>query len=251
MTPFVVLGMPRTGSTLLSTGLSQHPGVRCYNELFHPVDTERQRTHALVVNGARVYFQPHEDAIGFLRTNVFSQSNSTFTAVGFKLFGDYVRGPGAKDLFLRLRGEIPDLRVIHIARTNYLDVLVSLEIARETSQWVIFKAGLEARKEVERISIDPTSALGFFDHMHQMDCFYEEFFPSNRYCKILYEKLDSAYQEAMDAAYSFLHLRPFWVKPITVKQRVRSIRELIVNYDKLAEAFAGTPYANFFHHDGL
>ena len=119
MRPFVVVGMPRTGSTLLTTGIAQHPEAKCYGELFHPSDYERAHAHALQVNGEWIHFDPNrEDAIEFLQNNVFCERDAATKAVGFKLLGDYVYGPGSEKLLLRMRKELPGLQVVHITRTK-------------------------------------------------------------------------------------------------------------------------------------
>lgn len=251
MNPFVIVGMPRTGSTLLATGLDQHPHATCFGELFHPNEYQRSHVHALLVGDERTYFDPEkEDAIEFLQNNVFCERNAGSTAVGFKLLGEYVSGLGSQRLFLRLKQELRDLRIIHIARKNYLDVLISWEVARITKQWVILAGTCEERRTAEPILINEAMAARFFDHLHQMDRFHERFFVDCPYHRVPYEELECDYQETMNSAFRFLGLEKHPATPRTVQQRVRPTRETILNYDRLASAFAGTPYAAFFRSDG-
>jgi LPS sulfotransferase NodH len=247
MRPFMVVGMPRTGSTLLTTGIAQHPEAKCYGELFHPSDYERAHAHALQVNGEWIHFDPNrEDAIEFLQNNVFCERNAATKAVGFKLLGDYVYGPGSEKLLLRMRKELPGLQVVHITRTNYLDVLVSREIARATSQWVIFTGSSEERKTVERFSIDEAMARQFFCQMRQMDRFHEQFFGGDHYYKVSYEDLEHQYQATMNGTYRFLGLSPHTLTPRTVKQRTRPAEETVSNLRQLARTFANTAYGGYF-----
>jgi LPS sulfotransferase NodH len=248
---FVVVGMPRTGSTLLSTGLAQHQHARCFGELFHPVENERAHAHALNIDGRRVSFNPlKDDAVEFLNEYVFSDRNADVTTVGFKLFGEYVKGPGSEGLFRQLREKFPQLHVIHIFRRNYLEVLLSRETAAATKQWVVFASGNEEIKGGGPITIDPVVAQRFFENMQRMDHFYESYFGGDRYFKAGYEELDNDFQGTMTRAYAFLGLPPQEVKPQTIKQRTKSLRERIVNYDALALTFKDTGFADFFFESG-
>jgi LPS sulfotransferase NodH len=250
MKPFVIVGMPRTGSTLLSTGLDQHPQVRCFGELFHPVDNERANVHALKIDGQKVSFDPQKvDAIKFLEQNVFSAHNNDRTTVGFKLFGDYAKGPGSENLFRRLRDEIPNIHIIHIFRRNYLEVLASLETAMATEQWVIFSGTNDNVKIADPIRIEPDSALRFFTKMREMDLFYETYFNGGQYFKVAYEELDQDYQYAMAICYEFFGLPPNKVMPRTLKQRSASLRDRIANYDELALHFRNGPFSASFREE--
>jgi 2-polyprenyl-3-methyl-5-hydroxy-6-metoxy-1,4-benzoquinol methylase/LPS sulfotransferase NodH len=250
MIPFVVVGMPRTGSTLLATGLDQHPDARCFGELFHPDDHQRAHAHALRIGDRQFCFDPsQDDAIGFLRTNLHAEGDAGPRAVGFKLLGDYVAGPGSERLYQRLKHEIPDLRVIHIVRSNYLDVLASRETARMTQQWVLLSGAPHERKDPEPFVIDPAAAARFFDHMQQMDRFHEAFFSTGRYIKVRYERLATEFQAAINECYAFLDLSPYPVQPSTIRQRANHTSVTVANYRQLAARFTGSNYAWFFDGD--
>ena len=87
MTPFVIVGTPRTGSFLLLTGLQQHARIEAYRELMHPSDIERAGYHAIIRGEAAIYFSGHGDAITFLKQQVYERGE-TSGAVGFKLFAE-------------------------------------------------------------------------------------------------------------------------------------------------------------------
>ncbi|MCW2274660.1 hypothetical protein GJ654_11490 [Rhodoblastus acidophilus] len=249
MKRFVIVGMPRTGSTLLSTGLTQHPQARCFAELFHPVDNERAtHSHNLNIDGERVCFDPRrDDAIDFLTRYVFAERYAEMGAVGFKLFGDYVKGPGSEGLFRRLRAEIPDLHVIHICRRNYLEVLLSRRKASATGQWHLLAGKKEDVKSADQeFTIETAEAQRFFENMRHMDQFYETYFAGDRYCKVAYEDLEADFQNAMARVYAFLGLANYAAKPQTVKLRAEPPEKRIANYHALALAFQDSPFNLFF-----
>jgi LPS sulfotransferase NodH len=182
--PFLIAGMPRTGSNLLATTIRQHPAVLAHNELFHPVVGERSGTHAIRREGTAVYFDEQSgDPIDFLRRWVWNDRNAGYRAVGFKVFVEYVRAPSTSRLLERLQEEIEGLRVLHIRRANYLDVYISRLVANKTQQWISYAendpAGEDAREI--RLSIFPEAAARFFQAMDQADTYIEGLFGGERY----------------------------------------------------------------------
>jgi hypothetical protein len=104
--PFIIAGMPRSGSTLLLTTIQQHPAILAYSELFHAVIGERSGTHAIRRDGAALYFDAASaDPIDFLKRWVWTDSNAGYRAIGFKIFAEYVRAKSTDRLLERLRSK--------------------------------------------------------------------------------------------------------------------------------------------------
>ena len=246
--PFVLVGMPRSGSTLLAAGLAEHPAVRVFGELFHPDHEQRATVHALPADGEEsVFFDPErDDAIAFLRRNVFQEREGPLAAVGFKLFGDHVMGPGSDRLFFRLRDEIPDLRVLHIFRPNYLEMLVSLETALLTEEWVVFGPDATPAAPPVRVRLDPELAQAFFARIETVDRFLADHFAGPAYHRVVYDDLDVSFGPTMARVFAFLGLPPRDVAPTTVKQRNATLRERIENFDEFAAALWNTRWGRFF-----
>ncbi len=90
--PFIIVGMPSTGSTFLLTTIQQHPAILAYGELSHPAIGERSRTHAIRRDGAALVFDAESaDPIDFPKGWVWTDSNAGYGAIGFKIFAEYVR----------------------------------------------------------------------------------------------------------------------------------------------------------------
>ncbi len=249
---FVVIGMPRTGSTLLATGLEQHPNVTCFGELIHPLESERKKVESIVVDGENACFDPErDDAIEFLRTCVYENPTLVSRAVGFKLHGHFAAGRGSHDLLARLRGEIPDLRFIHIKRENYLDVYLSLAIACRDMKWSIFASEGNGQnkselKRVEPISIQFQEAEKYFFEMNNMDSLFYRLFSGVNYFCVNYADLDRFYEREMSKIYEFLGVESHVARPWVVKQNTSTARDLIMNYDELSERFSNTFFSRFF-----
>lgn len=244
MTPFIVIGMPRTGSTLLLTGIMQHPQIVAYGELMHPAPMERHVTHAIRRGDALVSYNPERDAISFLKNEVFDFPHpGSKKAAGFKLFGDYVKSPGSERLFLRLKDEIEGLHVVHIVRPNHLDTLISLKLARATGIW---QRGRKEEQKYVTVDISPEEAERHFKLMHDTDRWMEGHFAGPRYLKVDYDEMSASYAPTMYKVYAFLGAYEYIAGEYIRKQIERPRHEVVANYGELAKHFAGKPQSSFF-----
>lgn len=242
-TPFAIVGMPRTGSTLLLTGLSQHPEIRAYGELMHPMDSERATTHAIRRDGGLSWFRRGDDAIRFLRAEVYDYPHpQDIKAVGFKLFGDNAAERG----FARMKDEIPGLRVIHICRPNYLASLLSGRVAQQTRQYVRFAGDRTDEPTTPRIRLEPKDAARYFEGMRMVDGFLERHFSGPDYIKITYGDLASHFGREIKKVYRFLGVSDFQPRPMVEKQMREAPQSIITNYSELVSSFSGTPFSSLF-----
>lgn len=236
-----IVGNPRTGSTLLSTLLLQHPSVHVHGELFHPEENERKSTHYL--RGRRkAWFDPEsDDAILFLDSHVFGVDKDyldrSVSVVGVKIFAKHVNTGGAKHLFRRIRAHYPDAAVIHMRRDDYLDVLVSLEIASRSRQWVNWSHDVQAREELSRFKIDVDRANAFFAQMYSADSFFALNFAGPNYTAVQYETLVANLEGQTTSLFELLGVADHPVSAVTEKQVRSTDFELIKNMDELVAAF--------------
>ncbi|MFN3465334.1 MAG: sulfotransferase [Terricaulis sp.] len=247
MTPFVIVGLPRTGSTLLRTGLSQHPDIRAYGELLHEHSDQRLGPHAIVRGEEKIaYRDALEDAVAFLKREVFFHPDETAQAIGFKLFAEYVRGEGTKDLFQRLKEELPRLKVVHIVRSNYLDALVSREVAQRTKSWVSYAGAETPAVETPRIRIHPLDALRFFAQYERGDQQLAEAFGGENYVRVDYDTLTQDYSTVINQVYAHLGVGPFEPKQAVKKQLTKRTDDTLENFGELRRHFRGTAYGKYF-----
>jgi LPS sulfotransferase NodH len=244
VTPFVIVGMPRTGSTLLQTGIAQHPHVRLYGELFHKVRAERMAGHAILRDGRTIYYdEDQDDPIAFLERHVFF-SPCGAEAVGLKIFAEYVWRPNTYDLFQRLKDHYTNLHVVHIVRRNYLDVLASRTIANLTQEWM--RTARTDPAPTPRIEINREDAERFFKSMLVADRFFTEFFRSGEYLRIDYAELASEYALTLKQAFEFLGLSPIEPSIRVRKQINEPLSEIVSNYHELRSFFLGGEFGSFF-----
>lgn len=246
MTPFVVVGMPRTGSTLLLLGLGQHPDVQVYGELFHPMKDARESAHRIpTADGFIAFDEAKDDGLAFLKEHVFTPRHKG--AVGFKLFGKHVQCKGAVRLLRRMREEIPGLRVIHIIRPNLLEVLVSERRAVATGKWSLpVGGGNGPDMYIPPIKINPQVARAYFDDQESNNAYLRMCFAHGPYITVDYDDLSRYFADEVQKVYDFLGVKRYIAKPSLQKQIIVATRSCVSNYDELADAFRGSKYESMF-----
>jgi hypothetical protein len=242
--PFIVVGMPRTGTTLLLGALQSHQEIRALGELMHVSPDERRKlAHAIQRrDDAPLSYDGTGDPLAFLQENAFgAQGIPGIRAAGFKLHGVYARRPGDAPLPERLRDRIPNLHVVHIARPDYLAALTSWETAMRTGQWALKAA---PRVEIPPFPVDPSTAIDFFDRQRKGDDMFAKVFRRNPYFHLTYDEITGDFGGVANRIFAFLGVSATNVKPTFRKQATRSPRQAISNYDELATAIARTRYAH-------
>jgi len=140
MTPFVILGTQRTGTTLIRTSLDSHPAVQCRGEVFvvgrWPLALSRTK--------------PYTHSDGFWAYRRRNGSNRMLSLVARRrsiaTFLDELYAPGARQaigfkLMLSEARRFPEVlaylkqrqvKAIHVLRRNVLNTFISRESARLT-----------------------------------------------------------------------------------------------------------------------
>lgn len=141
---FVVLGMMRSGSNFLQQKLNAIQGVLCHGEIFNPAQS-----------GLSAKFEKSVPDISILRN--IDRKNQPFEYlncllelsqgenIGFRLFENH-----NNELIAPLVDNPQIFKIVLIR--NFLESYVSLEIARQTNQWIINNPG--TRVQWEPIVVD-------------------------------------------------------------------------------------------------
>jgi|GEM_PF-2509288 len=249
MIKFILVGHPRTGSTLFRELMNQNPQVQMYSELFHPNELERKTTHAIPTDQGTIYYNnPKEDAFDFLKREVWNYKNSErYDAVGFKLFSERVQTEGTERFFARIKDEFGDVKIIHLVRDNLLDVWVSRKLAEKSGVWRLqIDAQRDAYDKVDRIDIDPEELGKFFENTSMMTDFFRRHFSGTGYIEVNYDKLVATPQNEIDRMHRFLDVLPHSVQIHLQKQNKRPLIETVTNYHEIAARFEQSPYSSFF-----
>jgi len=248
MQKFFVAGMPRTGSTLLATTLDQHPKIRMLGELFHPVAAERSGPHAMTSkHGKPRFFDPDkEDAIAFLSREVWTAAALKKNAVGFKLFGDYVKSKATDRLFMRIVETFSDVKLVTIWRENLLDCLISRQVARASGKWMESAKSRAADKPAAVVTISPAVAESFFKGYSDVKNFLDSLSASIPSFHVDYDALSQNFEGVSAELFNFLGLDQYPVAQALRKQSQFSQSEYVENWSELREHFQGSDYYSFF-----
>ena len=240
---FVVVGVARTGSTLLLNLLNAHPTVITFGELFRG-DGAIGWDIAPFVSQQSLHLRRMAETqpLEFLENAVFRRWPREVAAVGFKLFYYHARSGSQAMVWDRLRRE-PSLAIIHIKRRNILEQYVSLRVAHATNVWSTAK---QSDGSVEPISLVPEDCLRHFEEVRAQEEACDAFFAGCRVLTLTYEDLVADRAAAMKAVGAHLGLPLESARPSIVRQRTQPLSRAIANYDELRAFFAGSAWESFF-----
>lgn len=225
-TPFVIVADLRTGSTLLSATLNQHPQIRCRGELFHPEDFPDNplpgvSRHAL--SGPDLVAQALADndvrAAGF-RAMVFHPDRTARP-----------QWVGA----WRALASHPGLRVIVLQRRDPLAQFASLTIAQQTGRYNPHPGDpLYDPEQRPRIHLDPAAVRQWIDERARLYADCRALLQGHPTLEFDYEQLADAWDETIARIEEFLGVDRQPLTPAKQKQEQRPLPEMILNYEELA-----------------
>jgi LPS sulfotransferase NodH len=242
-TRFVIVGIARTGSTMLLNLLNGHSRIQAFGELFRRPDAIGWDVHPYQDHqGGRVLELYRSDPRRFLETKVWGRWPRGQGAVGFKIFYYHAREAPFSAVWDHLARQ-REIRVIHIKRHNILAQYLSLQIAHRTDVWSSTEWGAGAP---EPIRLDPEECRRHFARVRGLEDEADAFFAGHRMLQVSYEGLLADRKGEMARVQRFLGVPEEEVRPKTVRQRTIPLRQAIANHDELAAAFEGSEWADFF-----
>jgi LPS sulfotransferase NodH len=241
---FVIIGIARTGSTLLINLLNSHSQILAFGELFRYHDTVEWDVPPFnTYHNPRVNSLYRDDPLAFLGKHVFRRWPKEYRAVGFKLFYYHARKPPHSLVWDHL-SSTPSIQILHIKRRNILAQYYSLQLAHKTNVW-INNAGISVDDEPP-MRLEVEACRKHFAWVRKLENECAEFFKYRRVHDIYYEDLITDQERKMAAIQEILELK---YEPVTAKltrQRKKPLSQTITNYVELKEAFKNTAWAEFF-----
>lgn len=238
-TRFVCVAGSRTGSTLLTRSLAEHPGVRVYGEILRNYDCFADYVHEF--RGAEELFQTQPSA--FLDSRVFRKYPPSVEAVGFKLL--YLHAPREHswgDEVWRYLLAQPQLNIVHLKRENLLQGYISKMVARLSNEWI--KYGTSTAQQ-DKLTVDLDDMVKFFTWRRKTEADFDQRFAAFPILQVLYESLANDFDAEMARIQRFLGLEPVAVEQGTKQRASKPMSEQIANYDEVAERLADTEWAAF------
>jgi LPS sulfotransferase NodH len=130
MTPFLIIGQPRSGTTYLQTLLNEHPRLLCRGELFDPWQID---DNGVKTTGLEAVIRRDADPIGFLDAMLAGEGlkpQHNARVLGAKIL--FQHHPAVFARFIPAR---PDIRLIHVQRENKLAQFASGRQVAKTGKW--------------------------------------------------------------------------------------------------------------------
>ncbi len=240
---FVIVGIARTGSTLLVNLLNAHSQVLAFGEIFRSPDRIGWDTPPFnTARSPKALALYRTDPLAFLEQSVFRRWPKAYGAVGFKLFYYHARQPPHSLVWDYLAAD-PRMRILHIKRRNTLKQYYSLQLAHKTDVWV--STGARTR-DPPPLRLDVEACRAHFASVRRMEGECDTFFKARQTKDIYYEDLAASCDREMEGVQEFLELRRERVSARIVRQRTTSLSQAIANYGELKNAFACTQWQEFF-----
>lgn len=212
--PFLIAGLPRSGTTLLHTYLNSHPNLHSQGE----VDIRDLQQVAKI-------FIPYGKHIQAAGPKVLLPSSPQEN--------DY-------QLIRHLLSASPQTKIIFIQRENLLRWYTSLQIAYQTQQWS--QSGNGAKLADRQVFIDPAIILDRLQEAEKSIAKYRELFKEVPCMEITYEHLVQLPQQLLPNIQHFLGLKPAPLFSLLQKQNPEPLSSLISNYDEIVDILINTTY---------
>lgn len=251
MTKFILVGFPRTGTTVLAGSIIIHPEVLFYGELFNDTPEVRHAEAQRITLGAGWKLDtalewglPACSYTGSTRKyldEVFKRE-VPFKVIGFKIMYDQViEGPNS-DVWNYIASN-PEIKIIRTKRENLIEVICSYVRAKITRRWHTTGEPMPN----PRFIIPPHEFLPLLQKLETVPTSIQEIDHTHQILELDYSRISNDFQGCMSDIYSFLDIEP----EEAVSPRLQKIARLkpneeLANYEELKQHFQNTQYSKYF-----
>ena len=251
MIKFIIIGVPRSGTTVISGSVITHPDLLFYGELFNSMMDVRANEASRITLGAGWKFEkalgwgikPCSDAVStYDYLNDFFSREIPFKATGFKLlFDQAIEGPNS-DIWKYI-AEHSDIKIIRTQRENLIEIVCSYVRASITRRWHT----ADTATGNPRFIVPPVECQALFERFSYIPESARQIDNSHQILDLQYSVICSDFQECMSRLYSFLGVDSD-VKETPKLKKIARVEppEELVNYQELKEYFQGTQYSKHF-----
>lgn len=244
---FVVLGAPRTGSTLLVRTLNSLDDVRCHGELLGPDKVRGYEDGFDLVNASsserkerelRLLQERERDPLAFIKNSLSGSS----TATGMKIIYSQFLTPGWNDVVEYLL-TAADIKFIHLTRKNLLRRYVSEQIAHAGGP---IHSGAGGRSEVPmKIHVDVDAFLQRSTEIEAEASQIASLLSNEQVLEITYEELAADAPATVGRVAQFLtvDIDHSAVEPALKKVGAANLSDTVSNYQELLDNPATRPMA--------
>lgn len=252
MTKFVILTLPRTGSTLLSKSLNKHPEIFCDDEIFHfsfknYFSANQFRFLKIsflpkkinyVINYPATFFRLKN----FLEKYYSNKADENFKARGFKLmFYQTFYVPGLINYFKK-----NDVKIILLLRENIFRNALSDMRARITGIYHSQDNNAEMVSGLPKLNVDINSLKNKMEHIIYQKNKLESIVKNMDYMKVRYEDFIH-WNNTIDRITDFLNVSKQEVYAGAKKLNPDRLEDMITNFTEVKTWLQQNNYAAFIN----
>jgi LPS sulfotransferase NodH len=234
--PYIIVGGPRSGSTLLQTLLHSHPNIICMRELLREESNKPVFYRYFLGRRRSLLRKRNENVSAFLQEIFSSQHPSWIKAVGFKaLYSQPYDRKISRDSAWQALSNIPDLKVVWLQR-NELDSVLSFIVAKQNDAWLNKPSKLKAR-------VDPAYFLKRLRLEKRWANEARAALSGAPTVEIDYEELIKKREQTLARVALFLGVPPIAMRsPLRKQAAAKRFQERVENHAELLTALEGTEW---------
>ena len=247
MRKFVVAGVQRTGTTLITTSLNSHPHVHCAGELFKM--TKASWNHDVIDGGYRTF---RDASLGLRMKDLFLRNRLVpgfldqfferpgFDAIGFKLMLNHTRSDRFPMVLPYLIKQ--HVSVIHVLRENVLRTHVSRLMASHRRVYHM----TERPTELPKLSVPLDDLETRLKKIAaDADTIYSLFHGHVPYLSVSYENYLRNSQFENERMLTFLGLPQRELHSPLVRINPEDLPQTVANWEQVSKRLQDTPFAKF------
>lgn len=224
---FLIIGLPRTGTTLLHTYLNSHPNIISGGE--RKIELIKQEVLGTSTQEKIVFppFSKHIEAVGAKILLPTHSENNFFFALNEILNAE------------------PSLKILFLNRENILRWYVSLCIARHTAQWSQMNRQSLLSVAQRQVKIPVNNLLSTLKKASNDIEGYSKLLNQFNTLEISYEAFSTNPTLCLAEIQNFLGVNPSRLFSLLHKQNPEPLSELILNFKDVEKALCGSPFQKF------
>lgn len=256
---FVLVCNGRSGSSVITKALGQHPNLNVAGEPFNPEInkdiSEARKSESYNDNVDHINTVPEvyhwlkelyneQDINKILRKEDVTKFTDKLYSVynGFKIL--YYQIPRHHVIWEHIV-KIPNIKIIHLVRNNFLNLALSSRMAEDSCVWQRFGNETIYDKAVE---LDPLLLKGFFEELQDKVEYFSNFLQGRmggQYMEIEYSEIFN-WKKLMYKMQNFIGVEPILLSKVFKKRIIKKPIELISNYKEISNYFKKTKWEKFF-----
>ncbi len=236
ITPFLIVGHPRSGSTHLMSLLQSHPEIVCMHELLKLDGGKSLFERYHLGNRKALLKQREEDIITFLNHAIFCKHPKGIHAVGFKALYPFPREHEAERSYRNnawsYLAQKKELKVIFLNR-NLLRSYLSWAIAMQTNVWRVYQnSPKKATPTLLKVNID--HMLNYIRNAINREREIRSQLRSLRKIEVDYDELSQYPDSTLQKITGFLGVKQVPLVSQLKRQNPKKTSEMISNFKEVS-----------------